>query len=145
MSAPFTQNRHHLLLAEAHQLNEFLDARLIGAEVPEDQRLAVARDVLELALAARLQPMTKERAAQIVRQVWGDPSTKGAHERALANAKALLTGDLTGYNPDISRRDTFIAWFDECACGDDDWTRLLVMNGLLTPFFKNAEASEVSR
>ncbi len=53
MSAPFTQNRHHLLLAEAHQLNEFLDARLIGAEVPEDQRLAVARDVLELAMVAR--------------------------------------------------------------------------------------------
>lgn len=54
MSAPFApENRHHLLLTEAHQLNEFLDARLVGAEVPDDQRLATARDVLGLALTAR--------------------------------------------------------------------------------------------
>lgn len=76
MSAPFTQNRHHLLLTEAHQLNEFLDARLIGAEVPEGQRLAVAHKVLELALDARRPEMTKERASEIVRQVWGWPDDK---------------------------------------------------------------------
>ncbi len=55
MSHPFSiaENRHHLLLAEAHQVNEFLDARLFAAEVPEDQRLAVAESVLTLALQAR--------------------------------------------------------------------------------------------
>ena len=55
MSTPFApaNRHHHLLLVEAHQVNEFLDARLAGAEVPEDRQLAVARDVLELALAAR--------------------------------------------------------------------------------------------
>ena len=54
MSAPFSpENRHHLLLAEAHQVNEFLDARLIGAEVPDDERADIARAVLALALASR--------------------------------------------------------------------------------------------
>lgn len=55
MSAPIShaENRHHLLLAEAHQVNEFLDARLVAAEVPDGQRLAVAENVLTLALQAR--------------------------------------------------------------------------------------------
>lgn len=54
MSAPFSpDNRHHLLLTEAHQVNEFLDARLAGAEVPEGQRPYIAIRTLELALMAR--------------------------------------------------------------------------------------------
>lgn len=54
MSAPFSpDNRHHLLLTEAHQVNEFLDARLVGAEVPEEHRLDAAVSALELALLAR--------------------------------------------------------------------------------------------
>lgn len=55
MSQPFsaTENRHHLLLTEAHQVNEFLDARLAGAEVPERQRDEVAAHTLIAALIAR--------------------------------------------------------------------------------------------
>lgn len=72
MSAPFTpENRHHLLLTEAHQLNEFLDARLAGAEVPERQRLTVARDVLELATRSRLAPSSRHGlTATAVEEVW---------------------------------------------------------------------------
>lgn len=55
MSQPFSapENRHHLLLTEAHQVNEFLDARLVGAEVPEGHRSALAENVLALAMQAR--------------------------------------------------------------------------------------------
>jgi hypothetical protein len=55
MSTPIShaENRHHLLLVEAHQVNEYLDARLVAAEVPDGQRLAVAENVLTLALQAR--------------------------------------------------------------------------------------------
>lgn len=52
-SFSIAENRHHLLLAEAHQVNEFLDARLVAAEVSDGQRLAVAENVLTLALQAR--------------------------------------------------------------------------------------------
>ena len=55
MSAPFSpENRHHLLLAEAHQVNEFLDARLIGAEVPDGERYSFTVETPLLALIARV-------------------------------------------------------------------------------------------